>query len=165
MYRTYFQLRKHRYAWKKCTVIEKIILLTLFKLLLIEIIRIYLWMLPAMRTNLPCFGRQNPFWRDEKKFNRHKDDEWDELWKEALTNETQRHVHLTWLPTVLKNGGREMPKHWMEEKVYWLENFQCAFPKLSVRWQRNKDIRCLNCWRKNKLVVSVVSNVQIKASN
>lgn len=58
--------------------------------------------------------------------------------KDLGTKATWRGFSLTWLPTVLRKGRREMPKHWMEEKIYSLEDLSVngAGPNCSVRWHR-----------------------------
>lgn len=39
-----------------------------------------------------------------------------------------------------------MPKHWIEEKVYSLEDFgvKSACPQFNVKLHKNPNIRCLN---------------------
>lgn len=58
-----------------------------------------------------------------------------ETWRENFTNAIWRDTHLTWLPTVLRKGRREMPKHRIEEKVCSLEVFRvkCACPLFNVK--------------------------------
>lgn len=116
------------------------------------------WEKPTMRTNLECLVKANSC--DQQTIG------WwaSEIWKESFTNETWRDIRLTWLPTVLRKGRREMPKHWMEEKVYSLEDFSvnCACPNFSVRWHRNLNTRCLNYVKVKELVVKVLEKNQNK---